>query len=91
MPPLFSSPAWQALVAHRDALAPRHLRDLWDEDPGRGAKLTFSCAGIAADFSKQRVTPETLGIVADDAMAGVYGAVMIEAMVRKGDAVELLN
>jgi glucose-6-phosphate isomerase len=57
---LSSSPAWQALAAHRDTLAARHLAELWEEDPGRGAKLTFSCAGLAVDFSKQRITAETL-------------------------------
>ena len=60
---LSSSPAWHPLLTHRDAIAPKHLRDLWEEDPGRGEKLTFSCAGIAADFSKQRITPETLELL----------------------------
>ena len=41
MPSFSSSPAWQALLAHRDALAGKRLADLWDEDPARGAKLTF--------------------------------------------------
>ncbi len=63
MPPLSSSSAWKALLAHRDALGARRLQDLWDEDPGRGARLTFSCAGIAADFSKQRITAETLALL----------------------------
>jgi glucose-6-phosphate isomerase len=60
---LSSSPAWRALLAHRDALSARHLRDLWAEDPGRGAKFTFNCAGIAADFSKQRITEETFNLL----------------------------
>ena len=60
MPPLSSSSAWQALLAHRDSLAGRHLRDLWTEDPGRGERFTFPCAGLAADFSKQRITAETI-------------------------------
>jgi glucose-6-phosphate isomerase len=63
MPPLSSSPAWQALLAHRDALAAKHLSDLWDDDPERGAKLTLPCAGLAVDFSKQRITSETLGLL----------------------------
>jgi glucose-6-phosphate isomerase len=60
---LSSSPAWRALLAHRDTLAPKHLRDFWEEDGARGEKLTFSCAGIAADFSKQRITAETLELL----------------------------
>jgi glucose-6-phosphate isomerase len=63
MPSFSSTPAWQALLAHRDALASRRLTDLWGDDPERGEALTFSCAGIAVDFSKQRVTRETVGLL----------------------------
>jgi glucose-6-phosphate isomerase len=63
MPSLSSSPAWQALLAHRDALGGRRIGSLWEDDPQRGEALTFHCAGIAADFSKQRATPETLGLL----------------------------
>jgi glucose-6-phosphate isomerase len=60
-----SSPAWQALLGHRDALAERRTSDFWDEDPGRGAALTFQCAGITADFSKQRATAQTLALLVE--------------------------
>jgi glucose-6-phosphate isomerase len=63
MPSFTSSPAWRALVEHRDALAARRIEDLWREDAERGASLTFGCAGIALDFSKQRVTRETLQLL----------------------------
>ena len=63
MPSLSSSPAWQALVAHRDALAQRRIGELWEDDPARGDSFTFHCAGIAADFSKQRATAETIGLL----------------------------
>ena len=63
MPSLPSSPAWHALVAHRDALAGRRIGELWEDDPARGDSFTFHCAGIAADFSKQRATAETLGLL----------------------------
>ena len=63
MPPFPTSPAWHALLAHRDALAGRRISELWEEDAGRGAALTFACAGIAADFSKQRVTSETIALL----------------------------
>jgi glucose-6-phosphate isomerase len=63
MPHFTSSPAWQALLAQRDALAATRLADLWGADPARGESLTFSCAGIAADFSKQRITGETLALL----------------------------
>jgi len=64
MPSLPSSPAWQALVAHRDALAGRRIGQLWEDDPQRGSSLTFSCAGIAADFSKQRIDAQGLALLA---------------------------
>ncbi|MEO5676305.1 MAG: glucose-6-phosphate isomerase [Usitatibacter sp.] len=63
MPPFSSSPAWKALLAHRDALAGRRISELWEDDPGRGPALTLRCAGLAADFSKQRITAETLALL----------------------------
>ena len=53
-----------ALLAHRDALAATNLASMWQADPGRGATLTVACAGLAFDFSKQRVTPETISLLA---------------------------
>ncbi len=58
-----SAPAWRSLLAHRDALAATRLADLWSSDPERGAAFTFGCAGLAFDFSKQRVTAETLALL----------------------------
>jgi glucose-6-phosphate isomerase len=63
MASLSSSPAWQALLAHRDTLAGKRISDFWDVDAGRGPKLTFGCAGLQVDFSKQRITPETLELL----------------------------
>jgi len=63
MPTFTSSPAWQALLTHRDALSGRRLAQLWQEDPGRGERLTFDCAGIAVDFSKQRIDATTIELL----------------------------
>ncbi|HEY4998030.1 MAG TPA: glucose-6-phosphate isomerase, partial [Usitatibacter sp.] len=60
---LTSSPAWQALLAHRDALASTRLSRMWSADPGRGPAFTFACAGIAVDFSKQRVDAQTIALL----------------------------
>ncbi|HEX4943855.1 MAG TPA: glucose-6-phosphate isomerase [Usitatibacteraceae bacterium] len=60
MPSPTPTPAWQALEAHRDAIAALRVDELFAADPGRGPALTFACAGLAVDFSKQRITPETL-------------------------------
>jgi glucose-6-phosphate isomerase len=58
-----SAPAWRSLLAHRDALAATRLSELWAGDPERGAAFTYGCAGLAFDFSKQRITAETLELL----------------------------
>ncbi|HUI99253.1 MAG TPA: glucose-6-phosphate isomerase [Usitatibacter sp.] len=58
-----SSPAWRALLEHRDALAARRIDELWRADPERGSGFAFGCAGVAVDFSKQRITRETLQLL----------------------------
>src|SRR6185437_7792914 len=57
-----SSPAWRALLEHRSSLAGR-IDDLWRDDPQRGTALTLGCAGVAVDFSKQRITPRTVDLL----------------------------
>ncbi len=76
MPSFTSSPAWQELLAHRAALAPRRIDDFWREDPARGETLTFECAGITVDLSKQRITGETLDkLLALARERGIPGAI----------------
>jgi glucose-6-phosphate isomerase len=65
MPTLTQTPAWRTLLAHRDTLIRQRIGELWKADPQRGEKLTFNCAGIAVDLSKQRITQETLGLFAE--------------------------
>jgi glucose-6-phosphate isomerase len=61
--PLTSSPAWKALAAHHLELRDRHLRDLFASDPGRGERLAAEAAGLYLDYSKQRVTDDTLALL----------------------------
>jgi glucose-6-phosphate isomerase len=56
-------PAWQALAAHAQATASATLSDLFAQDPERGERLTAEAAGLYADYSKQRVTGETLRLL----------------------------
>src|SRR3954449_3264302 len=56
-------PAWKALEAHDQALREVHLRRLFADDPGRGERLTAEAAGLFLDYSKNRVTDETLGLL----------------------------
>ena len=55
--------AWQALERHYAEISGRHLRDLFAEDPGRGERLTAQAVGIYLDYSKNRVTDETMRLL----------------------------
>jgi glucose-6-phosphate isomerase len=61
--PIDQTPAWQALTAHHEAIRDRHLRDLFAEDPGRAARLTADGAGLHLDYSKHRITDETVSLL----------------------------
>lgn len=60
---LIARPAWQALDAHRQKTLSLHLRDLFGKDPDRGTRLTAEAVGIYLDYSKNRVTDETLQLL----------------------------
>ena len=64
-------PAWRALEVHRDAIAATTLRQLFAADPGRGERMTLTAAGVHLDYSKHRITDETLGLLV--ALAGQAG------------------
>jgi glucose-6-phosphate isomerase len=61
--PLRDRPAWQALERHHAQIEGRHLRDLFDEDPERGERLCAEAAGLYLDYSKNRITDETLRLL----------------------------
>jgi len=60
---LTERPAWKALAAHFQQVRPLHLRQLFAEDPKRGERLTAEAAGIYLDYSKNRITDETLALL----------------------------
>jgi glucose-6-phosphate isomerase len=62
-PPLRQRAAWQELEAHYAEAGGRHLRELFAEDPERGERLTAEGAGLFLDYSKNRVTDETLRLL----------------------------
>jgi glucose-6-phosphate isomerase len=67
--PLTERPAWKALAQHRQHMGDLHLRQIFASDPRRGERLTAEAAGLYLDYSKHRVTDETLGLLrrlADD-------------------------
>ncbi|HMF54030.1 MAG TPA: glucose-6-phosphate isomerase [Edaphobacter sp.] len=61
--PLVDQPAWKALKTHSEQIRGRHLRELFAEDASRGERLTVEAEGIFLDYSKNRVTDETLKLL----------------------------
>jgi glucose-6-phosphate isomerase len=57
------SPAWKALKSHHTKIQKLHLRKLFADDPTRGERLTASAVGIELDYSKNRITDETLQLL----------------------------
>jgi glucose-6-phosphate isomerase len=62
-PQLRTRPAWKALESHHGDIGDRHLREFFADDPGRGERLTAEGAGLFLDYSKNRVTDETLTLL----------------------------
>jgi len=63
--PLASRPAWKALQQHAETIRPQQLRDLFKSDPARGTRFTAEACGLFLDYSKNRITDETLGLLID--------------------------
>jgi glucose-6-phosphate isomerase len=61
--PLTERAAWKALTAHYPKVRELHLRKLFADDPGRGERLTSEAVGIYLDYSKNRITDETLTLL----------------------------
>jgi glucose-6-phosphate isomerase len=57
------SSEWQALADHQAKLADVHLRTLFDDDPERGEKLTAEGGDLFLDYSKNRLTGETISLL----------------------------
>ncbi len=64
-----ATPEWKALAAHYDQISTLHLREVFAEDPERATRLTVEAADLLLDYSKQRVTDETLRLLMDVARA----------------------
>jgi glucose-6-phosphate isomerase len=63
MTALTATPAWQALTAHHAHIKDAHLRTLFAEDPGRSERFSAEGAGLFLDYSKNRITDETLRLL----------------------------
>jgi glucose-6-phosphate isomerase len=65
VPPLRERKAWQALEHHHAEIGETHLRQFFADDPGRGERLTAQAEGIYLDYSKNRVTDETMRLLVE--------------------------
>ena len=63
--PLRDRVAYKALERHHGEIAGHHLRDLFEQDPGRGERLVAQACGLYLDYSKNRVTDETVRLLLD--------------------------
>lgn len=63
MADITESPEWSALAEHQAALAGRHLRDLFADDPGRVGRMTVTAGDLHLDYSKHRAAAETVRLL----------------------------
>jgi glucose-6-phosphate isomerase len=61
--PLRNQPAWRELERHHAEIGNRHLRELFDADPSRGERMVAESTGLYFDYSKNRITDETLPLL----------------------------
>ena len=87
VPPLRERPAWTALGKHYEAIRGAHLRELFAQDPTRGERMTAEGAGLYLDYSKNRVTGETLGLLV--ALAEQSGLAERTAAMFAGDPINV--
>ena len=62
-PSLTSRPAWKALEAHYQQVRDLHLRKLFADDPKRGERMICNEVGLSLDYSKNRITDESLKLL----------------------------
>ena len=87
VPPLRQRPAWALLQAHYQTIKDLHLRQIFAQEPDRGERLSAGAAGIYLDYSKNRITAETLQLLFQlRTESGLRGR--IEAMFR-GDPINV--
>jgi glucose-6-phosphate isomerase len=65
IPDVAATPAWSALQRHHDEIGEKHLREFFADDPKRGTELAVTVGDLYIDYSKHRVTRETLQLLID--------------------------
>jgi glucose-6-phosphate isomerase len=79
------TPAWRALQAHYEKIKDTHLRQLFADDPKRGERLVTEGAGLYLDYSKNRVTDETLRLLLQ--LAAERGVLQRRDAMFRGDKI----
>jgi glucose-6-phosphate isomerase len=85
--PLRERPSWKALEQHHAEIGGRHLRDLFAAEPGRGERLSAEAAGLYLDYSKNRVTDETLRLLLE--LARESGLEQRRDMMLRGEPINV--
>nr|WP_046286095.1 glucose-6-phosphate isomerase [Mycobacterium sp. UM_NZ2] len=65
IPDISTTPAWNALRKHHQQIADTHLRELFADDPERGTRFTATVGDLYIDYSKHRITSETVRLLVD--------------------------
>jgi glucose-6-phosphate isomerase len=84
---LTTLPQWQALARHHAQIGERHLREFFAADPARGERLVAEAAGLYLDYSKNRISDETLGLL--QALAEARGLRERTAAMFRGETINV--
>jgi glucose-6-phosphate isomerase len=87
MSSLRDSPAWKALDAHHADIGATHLRELFDADERRGTRMTAEGAGLYLDYSKNRITAETVELLV--ALAEERGVAELRDRMFRGEHINV--
>ncbi|MDX3535102.1 glucose-6-phosphate isomerase [Streptomyces sp. MB09-01] len=79
------TPEWLALGKHREEFGQTHLRELFEENPGRGAGYTLRVGDLYIDYSKHLVTDETLALLRE--LAAATGVAELREAMFRGDKI----
>lgn len=82
---LTRTPEWLALGKHREELGQKHLRELFEENPGRGSGYTLRAGDLRIDYSKHLVTDETLALLRE--LAAATGVAELREAMFRGDKI----
>ncbi|MER7820428.1 glucose-6-phosphate isomerase [Streptomyces sp. NPDC096153] len=80
-------PEWAALTKHREQIADTHLRELFAADPKRGSRYTLRAGDLHLDYSKHRVTDETLALLRD--LAAATGVAELRDAMFRGEKINI--